>query len=136
MDLYQQNILDHYHHPKHKGKLPVADRHNEAANTLCGDKVELWIKIDNEKITTVGWDGEGCVLTQAACSLLCEKLINKSITGIIRICKCAKYTCKKLSPAAPHQSVYPEYLAFTHRKIYIFDNLLANQKRMINHPIF
>ncbi len=80
MDLYQQNILDHYHHPKHKGKLPVADRHNEAANTLCGDKVELWIKIDNEKITTVGWDGEGCVLTQAACSLLCEKLINKSIT--------------------------------------------------------
>lgn len=82
MDIYQQNILDYYKHPRHHGEVKGATHHAEVANPLCGDRIELWLKLDGDKVTAVGWGGEGCVLSQAAASMLAEALVNKTLPQV------------------------------------------------------
>ncbi len=77
MDLYQQNILDHYKNPRHHGRLPNATGRGEASNLSCGDAVNFQVKLDKDKITAIAWSGQGCVLSQAAASLLAENAIGK-----------------------------------------------------------
>ncbi|MBI5733542.1 MAG: iron-sulfur cluster assembly scaffold protein [Candidatus Kerfeldbacteria bacterium] len=77
MDLYQQNILDHYKNPRHHGLLPNATGRGEASNLACGDAVNFQVKLAKDKITAIAWSGQGCVLSQAAASLLAENVIGK-----------------------------------------------------------
>jgi nitrogen fixation NifU-like protein len=79
MDLYQQNILDHYHRPHNRGDLLESTHQGEMSNPLCGDKVVLNLVIKDDKIIDVKWNGEGCVLTQAASSMLTDTLINQTL---------------------------------------------------------
>jgi nitrogen fixation NifU-like protein len=74
-DLYQQNILDHYKHPHHKGVLPVCDVTQQGTNPSCGDELEFCLKFDGERIVDVGHEGTGCAISQAATSMLSDKII-------------------------------------------------------------
>lgn len=87
MDLYQQNILDHYKHPRQSGEVVGATHHCKTSNPLCGDNVELWLKLDGNKVIKAGWKGEGCVLSQAASDMLSEYLEGKTLSEIKKIDK-------------------------------------------------
>jgi nitrogen fixation NifU-like protein len=87
MDIYQQNILDYYKHPRHQVQVVGATNHAEAANPLCGDRIEFWLKLEGGKVTEVGWGGEGCVLSQAAASMLAELVDGKTLTELMAIKK-------------------------------------------------
>ena len=78
VDLYQANILEHYKHPHRRGKLESPTAHNEHANPLCGDRVEIYLLVDKGKIADAKFSGEGCVLSQAASSILMDELIGKN----------------------------------------------------------
>jgi nitrogen fixation NifU-like protein len=71
-DLYQQIILDHAKARHGEGALPADDAHAERfeRNPTCGDEVRLRITIDGELVQRVGWEGQGCSISQASASIL------------------------------------------------------------------
>ena len=77
--LYQARILDHYKHPRHKGVLANAQATARGANPSCGDTLTLYLSFEGDTIHEAMFDGEGCAISQAAASLLTEKLISMSI---------------------------------------------------------
>ena len=73
-DLYRENILDHYRHPRNRGTLEHPDVSFEDANPLCGDRLRMDFQIQDGRITAVRFSGQGCSISQASASMLCEKL--------------------------------------------------------------
>ena len=87
MDIYQQNILDYYKNPRCRGEVADATHQAEAANPLCGDRIEFFLKVEGGRVAEVGWDGEGCVLSQAAASMLAESLKGKTLPEVTAVTK-------------------------------------------------
>ncbi|MFC1687036.1 Fe-S cluster assembly sulfur transfer protein SufU [Patescibacteria group bacterium] len=80
MDMYQENILDHYKNPRNKGKIENADYQHREPNPLCGDIVELFINMgDDSKVTEIMFDGSGCAISQASVSILTEYIKGKTL---------------------------------------------------------
>lgn len=79
MDLYAENILDHYKNPRHAGHLqyPTASRREE--NASCGDDMTLELMIEGGIITKLAWRGEGCAISQAGMSMLSEALVGVAV---------------------------------------------------------
>ena len=77
-DLYQQVILDHQKKPRNFRALPIANRQAEGFNPLCGDKVQLFLKMENGVIQDVGFQGTGCAISTASASMMTEAI--KGIT--------------------------------------------------------
>ncbi len=83
MDLYAEIILDHYKNPRNAKILEHADLKGSDHNPLCGDKVEISIKIDqNDRVVAVGYNAEGCAISTAAISLLSEDIQDKTLREI------------------------------------------------------
>ncbi|MFH1609796.1 MAG: Fe-S cluster assembly sulfur transfer protein SufU [Candidatus Bipolaricaulota bacterium] len=72
MSGYEEVILDHWRHPRNKGRLEGPDASAVEANPLCGDVVRMEIKVQDGKVADVRFSGEGCAISQAAASLLTE----------------------------------------------------------------
>ena len=87
MNIYAENILDHFKHPRNSGELPDATVDHEEFNHECGDSLHLWIKLENGKVMKVGWEGTGCAISQASMSILSEELEGKSEEDIQKLSK-------------------------------------------------
>ncbi len=78
-DLYREQLLDHYHNPQNYGVLEEADVDIELDNPTCGDVVHLTACLDEAgRISDVMFEGEGCVVSMAATSMLTTELIGKT----------------------------------------------------------
>jgi nitrogen fixation NifU-like protein len=86
-DIYREIILDHYRNPRNKGKLPDADISTHDSNPLCGDEIDIHMKIFGDKITDVKFEGRGCAISQASASMLTEMVIDKPLTNVKDIAK-------------------------------------------------
>ena len=69
-ELYPQVILDHNKNPQNFHKLADANRKAEGYNTLCGDRITLYARLENDVITDVGFEGTGCAIFKASASLM------------------------------------------------------------------
>jgi len=78
-DLYQEVIVDHNRSPRNFGKLDDADRTAEGFNPLCGDKLNLYLKLDDDRIADVSFDGSGCAISVASASLMTDELKGKTL---------------------------------------------------------
>lgn len=79
-DLYTDYILDHYESPYHKGRLAEPTCSNRGRNPLCGDVVQLELKVDDEgRVQQAYFEGKGCAISQAAASILCENIEGKKL---------------------------------------------------------
>ena len=82
-DLYEDHILDHYESPYHKGRLETPTYCQSGRNPLCGDQVQIQLAVDeNGRIEQAYFDGEGCAISQAAASILCEAIEGKHLKEI------------------------------------------------------
>jgi nitrogen fixation NifU-like protein len=82
-DLYTDHILDHYESPYHKGQLDCPTCKHSGKNPLCGDHVELAITVDeNGRVSQAYFDGSGCAISQAAASILCEKIEGQRLEDV------------------------------------------------------
>lgn len=79
-ELYQQVILDHSRSPRNFCKLAVANRISEGHNPLCGDRVTVYLLIEDEVIREVSFLGEGCAISKASASIMTEMLKGKTRT--------------------------------------------------------
>ena len=70
-ELYQEIILDHAKNPRNLGVCSGHNHDADAHNPLCGDKVHIYLKLDNEKnISDVSFEGEGCAISLASAQFL------------------------------------------------------------------
>ena len=86
-DIYREIILDHYRNPRNKGKLPDADVSIHDSNPLCGDEIDIHLKVDGDKIRDVKFEGRGCAISQASASMLTEMVMGKPLTSIKELSK-------------------------------------------------
>ncbi len=78
-DLYQELIIDHNKHPRNRRKPEGAHRRAEGYNPLCGDRVTVYVKVANEAIQDVCFEGSGCAISTASASLMTESLKGKTL---------------------------------------------------------
>ena len=79
-DLYQEVIVDHNRSPRNFGKLDNADKTLEGFNPLCGDRLTLYLKLNDNQIDDISFDGNGCAISVASASLMTEAMKGKSVT--------------------------------------------------------
>jgi len=73
-ELYQEVILDHNRRPRNFRVLENATHHAEGHNPLCGDRLELFLTVDDDVITDVGFQGSGCAISRASASMMTDCL--------------------------------------------------------------
>lgn len=78
--LYQEVIIDHGRHPRNFKKIEHPSCTQEGYNPLCGDRLMLYLKIDDNRIIDASFEGQGCAISMAASSLMTEKIKNMSVT--------------------------------------------------------
>jgi nitrogen fixation NifU-like protein len=78
MNIYQDIILDHYHHPHNHGSLDAPNGSSQVSNPLCGDKIKLTVTFEKENIKEIRFQGEGCVISTASASMLTDYAKNKT----------------------------------------------------------
>ena len=83
MDIYRELILDHYKHPRNFGHLEKPDVVIEEGNVTCGDKISIELQYETThnkcQIKDIKFLGEGCAISQAAASMLTEKVKGQSV---------------------------------------------------------
>ena len=85
-ELYQEIILDHGKNPRNKGKCEGYTNDAKAHNPLCGDKVHIFLKLNNEKLVEdLSFEGEGCAISLASASILTELTKGKDLSFIKKI---------------------------------------------------
>ena len=77
-ELYQQLIIDHNRNPRNSGSLEGATRFAAGDNPLCGDKIKLYLKVANDVIEEIRFEGSGCAISQASASLMTTAVQGKS----------------------------------------------------------
>ncbi|MFQ5847871.1 MAG: Fe-S cluster assembly sulfur transfer protein SufU [Candidatus Methylomirabilales bacterium] len=73
-DFYREFILDHYKKPRNFGTLEDPDVTNEEDNPLCGDRIRIDLKVRDDCVAEVRFTGQGCAISQAAASILTERI--------------------------------------------------------------
>jgi nitrogen fixation protein NifU and related proteins len=87
--MYREVILDHYKSPRGHGLIENADAQAEGQNPLCGDEVTISVKFaaDGETIESIGFEGRGCAISQAATSMLTELVQGRTATEVAALPK-------------------------------------------------
>ena len=81
-EIYRENILEHYKHPRNRGTLEHPDITYEDANPLCGDHIRMDLKVRDGRVERVAFSGHGCSISQAAASMLCERIEGRPLEEI------------------------------------------------------
>ncbi|MEO8083690.1 MAG: Fe-S cluster assembly sulfur transfer protein SufU [Ardenticatenales bacterium] len=80
LDLYQTLIVEHSRHPHHRGTLDGdAVRHAEGDNPLCGDHVTVYLRVEDDRIVDVTFDGDGCAISVASASMMCDAVVGRTV---------------------------------------------------------
>ena len=77
-ELYQEIVLDHGKNPRNKNKCEGFNKEAKGYNPLCGDKVHVFLKLDNDKkVKDISFEGEGCAISMASASIMTETIKGK-----------------------------------------------------------
>jgi len=77
-ELYQQVILDHNKKPRNFRKLETANHTAEGYNPLCGDQLTIYVNLEDNRVTDVGFEGSGCAISKASASMMTQAVKGKS----------------------------------------------------------
>jgi nitrogen fixation NifU-like protein len=84
-ELYQATILDHNKSPRNFRVPEGATRHADGHNPLCGDKISVYVAIDDHTLRDVGFQGSGCAISTASASLMTVAVKGKPIADALRL---------------------------------------------------
>lgn len=83
--LYREEILEHYRNPQNFGELVQFNQKEKQVNSFCGDEVEIFLRIQNDKVLDISFIGKGCAISIAASSILTEYVKGKDIKVIKKL---------------------------------------------------
>lgn len=78
-ELYQEIIIDHNRNPRNHHAMPDATTQANGFNPLCGDKLTVYLKLEDEVVVDISFIGCGCAISQASASLMTEALVGKTV---------------------------------------------------------
>jgi nitrogen fixation NifU-like protein len=81
-DIYKDIILDYYRNPRNFGDLQDPDVRSKDSNPLCGDIIEMQLKIHDGRVEDLRFKGKGCAISQASASMLTETVKGKTLDEI------------------------------------------------------
>ncbi len=81
-DLYRDYILEHYRHPHNFGTLDAPTAKYEGANPLCGDRITMFLGVEDGVVRDVAFTGRGCAISQASASLLTDEIRGKTVEDV------------------------------------------------------
>lgn len=82
MDIYREDILDHYENPRNMGAIDKPDLEGRDSNASCGDMIQFELKVVDGRIVEAKWKGIGCAISTAAASKLSEWLHGKTLSAV------------------------------------------------------
>ena len=83
-DLYQEIILDHYRSPKNRApSLEDEDVHVHHSNPLCGDEMDLRLRVADNAVDGLVFDGEGCSISQASASAMTVAVMKRPLDDVL-----------------------------------------------------
>ena len=85
--MYREIILDHYKRPQHRGLPDSYDAEVHHVNPTCGDEVTLRVRIADGAIADLGWEGEGCSISQASTSVMSGLVLGKPVEDAMALQK-------------------------------------------------
>lgn len=98
-NLYQELIIDHGTEPRNHHVLENANYDAEGYNPLCGDKVHLYLHLDNNVITDISFIGKGCAISTASASIMTEVLKGKTVAEAVDLFKQFQHLLTSEDPA-------------------------------------
>lgn len=85
--LYRAVILDHSQSPRHRGTLEDATTQIELKNPTCGDMISVQLKVEEDIVEDVRFDGYGCTISMASASMMTQAIIGKPVDEAIALAK-------------------------------------------------
>ena len=84
MDIYREDVMDHYEHPRNQGEINPSAGSGQVlegrdSNASCGDMVQFQLRVEDDIVVEVRWKGIGCAITTAAASKLSEYLQGRTL---------------------------------------------------------
>jgi len=101
-ELYQDIILDHNRHPRNRGRLDGSHRQAEGHNPLCGDNVTVYIQTENDRVTQVAFEGQGCAISTASASMMTLAVQGKTLSEAEKIFREFQSMVTETGDAQPH----------------------------------
>ncbi len=86
-DLYQELILDHNRRPRNQRCMEGADCKADGYNPLCGDRITVYLKVEDGLIADISFEGGGCAISTASASLMTQSLKGKSVEQASKLFK-------------------------------------------------
>ena len=86
-ELYREIILDHFKSPHNKGTLPSANLHGEGTNPLCGDSITLSLRVEEDRLNEIKYEGIGCAISQSSSSMMTDAVKGKKISEVQKTAK-------------------------------------------------
>jgi nitrogen fixation protein NifU and related proteins len=81
-ELYQEVIFDHYRKPRNCHAMAGANHHALGHNPLCGDQITVYLKVENDTIVDLSFEGSGCAISTASASLMTDALKGKKVAEV------------------------------------------------------
>lgn len=112
-DLYQEVILDHHKKPRNFHKLDNANRQADGYNPLCGDKLSVYLLVENGIVKDIGFVGAGCAISTASASMMTESLKGKTETEAKSLFERFHHLVTNHADAQPDPSVMGKLAVFS-----------------------
>ncbi len=77
-ELYREVILDHYRNPRNKGHLEHPQASAQGVNPLCGDEITIEVSFEDDKVSEIAVEGQGCSISQSSASMMTEAIKGKT----------------------------------------------------------
>jgi nitrogen fixation NifU-like protein len=85
-ELYQTTILDHNKQPRNFRKPEGSNREADGWNPLCGDKVTVYVTLDDDDVVQeIGFQGSGCAISTASASMMTQAVKGKTADEVIEL---------------------------------------------------
>ncbi len=112
-DLYQETILDHARRPRNFKALGDDATHAEGHNPLCGDRINVWIRIERDRLAEISFEGAGCAICTACASMMTERLRGQTVAEAYSLADEFKSLVTSTGPPVGDPTVLGQLAAFT-----------------------
>ena len=111
-NLYQEIILDHYKNPRGQGLLPSFQGESHQVNPTCGDEVTVTVATDPEGNLRVGYEGQGCSISQASASVMSELVDGQDLARIDDVTAAFLELMRSKGAGVPDEEILQDAVAF------------------------
>jgi nitrogen fixation NifU-like protein len=84
-DLYQEIVMDHNRRPRNYGSLKEPTSSTDGYNPLCGDEVTVFLRLEDDKVTEISFESEGCAISRSSASMMTEEIKGKSVVDAVKV---------------------------------------------------